>query len=57
LLLGVSLWNEFVVTSVFKPIDGLGNVVGNIKPLHGDLIKEENVTVVEGPWKGPQVHN
>jgi hypothetical protein len=42
---------------VFKPIDRLGNVVGNIKPLHEDLIKEEIVTVVEGPLKGPQVHN
>lgn len=34
LLLGISHWNEFVVTSVFMPIDRLGNVVGNLKPLN-----------------------
>jgi hypothetical protein len=43
---------------VFKRIDRLGNVAGNIKPLHEYLIKEEIVTVVDGPWKGgPQLHN
>jgi len=56
LLLGISHWNECVVTSVFKPTDRLGNVVDNIIPLHEDLIKEEIVTVVEGLWKGPQVY-
>jgi hypothetical protein len=56
-LLGVSHWNDCIVTSVFKSIDRLGNVVGNIKPLHEDLVKEDNVTVLGGPWKGRQAHN